>query len=72
MQDVKLVHMHVEGAGPHMHPSVQKAFRAVNLFTGANGRKAVNEGRADFVPIFLSDVRGASDNADDNHNNHSC
>lgn len=31
-------------------------FRSNSLFIGANLRKAVNEGRADFVPIFLSEI----------------
>ena len=32
------------------------AFRHRALFIGGNARVAVNEGRADYVPIFLSDV----------------
>ena len=31
-------------------------FRSNSLFIGANCRKAVNEGRADFTPIFLSEI----------------
>ena len=31
-------------------------FRHVALFIGPNARRAVNEGRADYVPTFLSDV----------------
>jgi acyl-CoA hydrolase len=31
-------------------------FRHRALFIGPNARQAVNEGRADFVPVFLSDV----------------
>jgi acyl-CoA hydrolase len=31
-------------------------FRHVALFIGPNARAAVNEGRADYVPVFLSDV----------------
>ena len=31
-------------------------FRHRALFIGPNARKAVNEGRADFVPVFFSDV----------------
>ena len=31
-------------------------FRSNSFFTGANCRKAVNEGRGDFVPIFLSEI----------------
>jgi len=31
-------------------------FRSNSLFIGANCRSPVNEGRADFMPIFLSEV----------------
>ena len=31
-------------------------FRSNSLFIGGNCRSAVNEGRADFTPIFLSEV----------------
>ena len=31
-------------------------FRCNNLFIGANCREAVNAGRADFTPIFLSEI----------------
>lgn len=31
-------------------------FRSNSLFIGANCRKAVNDGRADFTPIFLSEI----------------
>jgi acyl-CoA hydrolase len=33
-------------------------FFSVSLFTGAPLRKAIEEGRADFMPIFLSDIPG--------------
>ena len=31
-------------------------FRSSSFFIGANCREAVNTGRADFVPIFLSEI----------------
>ena len=31
-------------------------FRSNSLFIGGNCRKAVNDGRADFTPIFLSEI----------------
>jgi 4-hydroxybutyrate CoA-transferase len=54
--DVSMVHLHTEGPGPHMAPEMAPHFRHRALFIGPNARKAVNEGRADFVPVFLSDV----------------
>jgi len=54
--DVSVVHLHTEGPGPHMAPEMAPHFRHRALFIGPNARKAVNEGRADFVPVFLSDI----------------
>src|ERR1035437_8094351 len=54
--DVKIVHMHAEGPHPHLAPSMEGHFRHKALFIGPNARKAINEGRADFIPVFLSDI----------------
>ena len=56
LSDVSMVHLHTEGPGPHLAPEMAPHFRHRALFIGPNARKAVNEGRADFVPVFLSDV----------------
>ena len=54
--DVGVVHFHTEGPAPHLAPEMDGHFRHRALFIGANAREAVNEGRADYVPVFLSDV----------------
>ena len=56
LEDVGIVHMHTEGPAPHMAPEVSGSFRHLALFIGANAREAVNAGRADYVPMFLSDI----------------
>ena len=56
LEAVSMVHLHTEGKGPHLAPDMAPHFRHRALFIGPNARAAVNEGRADFVPIFLSDV----------------
>jgi acyl-CoA hydrolase len=56
LEGVSMVHFHTEGPGPHLAPEMAPHFRHKALFIGANARAAVNEGRADYVPIFLSDV----------------
>ena len=56
LSDVGMIHLHTEGPGPHLAPAMAPHFRHRALFIGPNARKAVNEGRADFVPVFLSDV----------------
>src|SRR6476619_5539216 len=56
LRDVGIVHLHIEGPGPHLAPEMQGHFRHVALFIGPNARAAVNEGRADYVPVFLHDI----------------
>src|SRR4029077_21005432 len=56
LNDVGMVHLHIEGPGPHLAPEMAGHFRHRALFIGPNARAAVNEGRADYVPVFLSDV----------------
>lgn len=56
LRDVGVIHLHTEGPAPHLAPELAASFRHRALFIGANARTAVNEGRADYVPIFLSDI----------------
>ena len=56
LQDVKIVHMHCEGPHPHLAPEMQGHLLHRAVFIGPNARKAVNEGRAEFIPVFLSDI----------------
>ena len=56
LSDVRVVHLHCEGPGPHLAPDMAPHFRHRALFIGPNAREAVNTGRADYVPTFLSDV----------------
>ena len=56
LRDVGMVHLHTEGPGPHLAPAMAAHFRHRALFIGPNARAAVNDGRADYVPVFLSDV----------------
>jgi acyl-CoA hydrolase len=56
LRDVGMVHLHTEGPGLHLAPGMAAHFRHRALFIGANARTAIAEGRAEYVPIFLSDV----------------
>ena len=56
LSDVGMIHLHIEGPGPHLTPAMAEHFRHRALFVGPNARAAVNDGRADYVPVFLSDV----------------
>lgn len=56
LEDVALYHLHTEGASRFADPAQAGRLRSVSLFTGPGLRPAVAEGRADFVPIFLSQI----------------
>ncbi len=56
LHDVEIVHMHAEGPHPHLAPEMVGHFHHKALFIGKNARKAINEGRAEYVPIFLSEI----------------
>ena len=53
---VTTVGLHLEGPAPHLASDLAGHLRHRALFIGPNAREAVNEGRADYVPIFLSDI----------------
>jgi 4-hydroxybutyrate CoA-transferase len=55
LEDVKIIHFHLEGPGPHLAPEMAGHFFHRALFIGPNARQAVNEGRAEYIPAFLSD-----------------
>jgi acyl-CoA hydrolase len=56
LRGVTMTHLHLEGPGPHLAPEMAPHFRHRALFIGSNARRAVNEGRAEYVPVFLSDI----------------
>ncbi len=56
LRDVEIVHVLAFGKAPHLAPELKDSFRHRALFIGENARAAVQSGRADFVPIFLSEI----------------
>ncbi len=56
LENVTLYHLHTAGPAPFVDPEHRRRFRSVSLFAGPPVREAINEGAADFVPIFLSDI----------------
>jgi 4-hydroxybutyrate CoA-transferase len=63
LRDVQIVQMLTFGEADYVRPEYQGHFRVNSLFTGANVRQAVQQGRADYTPIFLSEIEGAADQA---------
>jgi len=56
LEDVEVTHLLTFGAADHVDPRHEKTFRHRSLFVGRNVREAVADGRADFVPVFLSEI----------------
>ena len=56
LRGVTIESLHIEGPAPHVAPGLEESFRHVALFVGDNVREAVNDGRADYVPVFLSAI----------------
>ncbi len=54
--DVEIIHILTFGAAPYASRARLENFRHNAFFIGPNVRDAVNEGLADFTPVFLSDV----------------
>ncbi len=56
LSDITIYQLHTEGPAPYTEEQYQDTFTVNALFIGANCRKAVNEGRVNFIPCFLSEV----------------
>jgi acyl-CoA hydrolase len=56
LTDVQLVHVLLLGEDPLGRPEMEGHFRHNSLFVGPADRDAVNEGRADYVPVFLHQI----------------
>ncbi len=52
----EIVHLMTLGAAPYVAPGLEERFRHMAFFIGSNVRPAVQEGRADFLPVFLSEI----------------
>jgi acyl-CoA hydrolase len=48
--------MHTQGPVPFAAPEHRERFLSVSLFVGPRLRVPIDEGRADFIPVFLSDI----------------
>jgi acyl-CoA hydrolase len=64
LEDVKLFHLHTAGNCAFSDPSQKGRLYSISLFTGGPLRGPIAEGRADFIPVFLSDIPGLFLNGD--------
>ena len=56
LHDVEIVHLMTLGSAGYAAPGMEAHFRHNSLFTGANVRSAIHSRRADFTPVFLSEI----------------
>jgi len=54
--DVEIVHMMTMGCAPYVAPEMAGHFRHNAMFIGPNVRDAINDGRADYTPIYLAEI----------------
>ena len=55
-RDVHIYHMLCLGDGNYLSEGFEKHFRHITNFVGANSRKAIEQGRADFMPCFFFEI----------------
>lgn len=58
LEDVQIIHMKTLGGADYTLPEYERSFRTIALFIGDNVRRAVSEGRAEYMPIFLHEIEG--------------
>ena len=56
LRNVQLSHVLLIGKDPIGNPEMEGRFRHNSLFVGPADRPAINEGRADYVPVFLFQI----------------
>jgi len=56
LADNEILHVHTLGVAPYAKPIYSERFRLNAFFVGINTRTAVAEGRADYTPMFLSEL----------------
>jgi len=58
LYDVEVIHLATMGSADYTRPEFEGHFRHNAFFIGGNVRQSVQEGRADYIPIFLHEIEG--------------
>jgi 4-hydroxybutyrate CoA-transferase len=56
LEHVEIYHALAVGELPYLNPGMEGHFNHSSTFIGQNARQAVQDGRADCIPIFLSEI----------------
>lgn len=57
LKNVKIQHIHIEGAVEYANPEFEGIFQAEQFFVAGNMRKQTQAGYADYIPVFLSETQ---------------
>jgi len=58
LHDVQIIHFVTLGNAPYTEKRFDKRFRHNAFFVGPNTREAINQARADYTPVFISEIPG--------------
>jgi 4-hydroxybutyrate CoA-transferase len=58
VRNVEVVHLLTLGRADYVAPEMAGHFRHNAMFIGGNVREAINDGRADYTPVYLSEIEG--------------
>lgn len=64
LEDVTILHIFTLGEAEYAKPEYSNSFKVKALFIGPNVREAVNDGRGEYIPIFLSQIPGLLESDD--------
>ena len=56
-KNVRIQHIHTEGAAPYADKEMEGIFQLESFFVGGNVRKQTQAGYADYIPVFLSETQ---------------
>lgn len=56
INNVEILHIHTEGDAPYTWESCRDSFIINSFFIGSNIRKVVQQGYAQYIPVFLSEI----------------
>jgi len=56
LEGVRLYHLHLSGRCSFAEPDAPPGVTSVSFFAGENVRAAIADGRAEMIPVFLSDI----------------
>ncbi|MBR5832698.1 MAG: acetyl-CoA hydrolase/transferase family protein [Bacteroidales bacterium] len=56
LKDVHIHHLHTEGPAPYVEAKFEGVFQHDAFFVGSNVRKSVQQGYADYIPVFLNET----------------